>query len=176
MIKKLSKKGFTLTELMVVVLILGILAAFAIPQYLTSLEITRAREAIDLARQWQNARDIFYSENGYLPRQNNLNILGLVDPNSSNANSPTMFISYFFLDLRNSSGDNIDRLILKRNLSGSNTYVIYATDNDLFCCWQTEEPDKYKKLCQNLISNESDTTDFSYESKAYNCYTLGQSD
>jgi prepilin-type N-terminal cleavage/methylation domain-containing protein len=49
-------KGFTLIELMTVVMIVAILAAIAIPNYLVSVERTRATEGILLAKQVARAK------------------------------------------------------------------------------------------------------------------------
>lgn len=44
-----SKKGFTLIEILVVVVIVGILAAIALPRYQLAVETTRANERLQLA-------------------------------------------------------------------------------------------------------------------------------
>jgi type IV pilus assembly protein PilA len=61
------EKGFTLIELMVVVAILGILSAVALPSY--SFYITRAKlsEVLALAGQAKTSYSEFYQVNGEIP-------------------------------------------------------------------------------------------------------------
>ena len=47
MMKKLNKKGFTMAELLIVVAIIAVLVAIAIPIFTTQLE--KSRDAVDLA-------------------------------------------------------------------------------------------------------------------------------
>ena len=62
---KNSKKGFTLLELLVVVLIIGILAGIALPQYNKSVEKARLSEALLTANALQKAVDMCTLTNGY---------------------------------------------------------------------------------------------------------------
>lgn len=61
------KKGFTLIEIMIVIVILGILATFVSGNYITSLKKGRdARRKTDL-QQIQNALELYYEDQGFYP-------------------------------------------------------------------------------------------------------------
>ncbi|HID94425.1 MAG TPA: prepilin-type N-terminal cleavage/methylation domain-containing protein [Candidatus Latescibacteria bacterium] len=65
---KLSdRRGFTLIELMIVIIIVGILAAVAIPMYRGSTQRARASEAESALGTIRSALRVFYAEYGRYP-------------------------------------------------------------------------------------------------------------
>jgi type IV pilus assembly protein PilA len=68
-------KGFTLIELMIVIVIIGVLAAIAIPAYQNYTTRAQVSEALNMASAFKSELMAYYGESGNCP--NNLRDLGL---------------------------------------------------------------------------------------------------
>jgi type IV pilus assembly protein PilA len=66
MLKKVQQ-GFTLIELMIVVAIIGILAAIAIPAYQNYTIRSQVTEGLSLADGWKTAISEYFAQNGTFP-------------------------------------------------------------------------------------------------------------
>lgn len=61
------KQGFTLVELLVVVMIIGILSSIAIPSYISSIEKARATEAMNVIKNMNDAVYAYEAEHNACP-------------------------------------------------------------------------------------------------------------
>lgn len=79
------QKGFTLIELMIVVAIIGILAALAIPAYQDYTIKAKVAEGASMSGAAKTAVDIYFSENGTLFDANGASTLGISAPTAYSA-------------------------------------------------------------------------------------------
>ena len=154
--KKLNNKGFTLTELIVVVVLIGILTTFALPRYMINVEISKAKEATDFLRQWQAARTIAFAETETYMHVNasELENLGL----DNIWNDQQQLFSYFDCnhgdDITENSALHASRWCIRQDNNGF-PYTIIATESALYCCWNDTDNHRSGKICNNISSGNS---------------------
>jgi prepilin-type N-terminal cleavage/methylation domain-containing protein len=98
--------GFTLIEMLVVVLIIGILSSVALPQYKKAVQKARATEAIQAGKSWGVAQRVYELEYGHYT--SDLNELSVKIPD----------LKHFYMSVGSS-----DRVTFYPNF-GSNEYYL----------------------------------------------------
>ena len=72
-----NRKGFTLMEILIVVLIIGVLAAIALPQYQKAVLKSRFSALMPIAKSIANGNEIYYMEHGsYASNPADLDVTG----------------------------------------------------------------------------------------------------
>ncbi len=82
------QKGFTLIELMIVVAIIGILAAIAIPAYQDYTIRSKVTECINAAGVCKTSVAEYYQSKGVMP--NNATVAGCTDSPTANCDAPVV--------------------------------------------------------------------------------------
>lgn len=99
--KKKLQKGFTLIELMIVVAIIGVLSAIAIPAYQNYVKKSEAATGLSTVRSlvtnidmWEQANGSFPSDLGEIGASADMNSLGILSlsPAASGADSTVKFL------------------------------------------------------------------------------------
>jgi prepilin-type N-terminal cleavage/methylation domain-containing protein len=77
----MKKQGFTLLEILVVIIIIGILASLALPQYMKTTKKARTSEAVSNIGSIRGAEIRYYQEYDVLVTGSDLSGLDIEDPN-----------------------------------------------------------------------------------------------
>jgi len=121
--KNETRKGFTLVELAVVIVIIGVLAAFGVPRFLKSVERSKAAEAFQYLSALRAAEERYISKEGtYTATQSSLDI-SQVDPKYFDVGT--------IVPSTGSAGDSTWTLTLTRKSATSSygTYTVTFTQD-----------------------------------------------
>jgi prepilin-type N-terminal cleavage/methylation domain-containing protein len=157
----INKKAFTLIEMLVVVLIIGILAAIALPIYMTSLEKSRAFEA------FANGKAIYQATQ--IARLSGISPITVDDlditfkwENTTDSVCPRstcFFLTNFSYEF--SDDTLVVRRIFKTGASNPlQSYYFYFNGNGITCFART---DQAKKICIALGGKEEASSPGSYK-------------
>ncbi len=122
-----NEKGFTLVELMIVITILTILAAVAIPNFLKAREKARDDDSKSTLKTLKTAIDMYAAEKGNFP---------------ANISSPEELKKALGNDYWPNSiyiGLNSGNISDARTNSNGTTYIIISVGRDEKHCWQITE-------------------------------------
>ncbi len=140
-----SKKGFTLIEILVVVLIIGILAAIALPQYKKSVLKSGLAQAIITARDLHNDQEDYYLANGkYASSKAEL------DKEFTCPKNYTCEITNSKIEVYKSNNTHLS-IIYRHN----NTQHRLAGK---FYCWAYSSDSTAVSICKNLSKNSDTAT------------------
>jgi prepilin-type N-terminal cleavage/methylation domain-containing protein len=140
----MNKRGYTLMEILVVVIIIGILAAIGLPQYANVVEKQKATDAIYLLATIANSQERYYAVNeAYTTDYRDLDG-DWVDYNTKLSPTGAVYTDKFFTFTI--SGPDEERGKVTAQRRGSNTYKLERINaTGVICCKAIA--DEYTDIC-----------------------------
>ena len=137
-----NSQGFTLIEVLVVVLIVGILTSVALPQYQKAVEKSRAAEAMILAKALGEAEQVYYATyNRYATTIDELDLS--VPTSTKDWESILTFANYDY-----------HPVVYVRSANPSSQeetwYIYYTLTDDRLWCGARAVSEKNNKLCRSI--------------------------
>ncbi|MBO7237782.1 MAG: prepilin-type N-terminal cleavage/methylation domain-containing protein [Elusimicrobiaceae bacterium] len=144
----MKNRAFTLIELLIVVLIIGVLTAIALPKYQTAVDKSRYATLMPMAKSLASAQESFEMANGYYSED--LSKLDVQFPGNSSGYSGTLME-----DITATISDTADYDFVKMSKEGlNNNYILYLNKSGNYPneihCEALKNNNRAKRLCETL--------------------------
>jgi prepilin-type N-terminal cleavage/methylation domain-containing protein len=141
-----TQRGFTLIELLVAVLIIGILAAIALPQYEKAVEKSRSVEGLLNLQTIHKAQQLYKLMTGEDYQADTFDKLDIEIPGLLNETTRTKTTKFFRYVLSNNTANNAGTRFnyARRQNNEKLLYAFVENQKNWYCCWAEE---KFKKIC-----------------------------
>ncbi len=162
----MNKQGFTLTELLITVVIVGILVSIALPMYTRTIERSRATEAMSSIKAMNDSIYAFFIEREACPTRFSQLAITVEDVNEADNTDNVIDTKFFRFDLAGSPvavpGTDCNGILATRIHGGNYQYQIWnpytrgTTGNSLALqCAPTEgisgsDLEKSRAICESL--------------------------
>lgn len=152
----MCKKGFTLIEVLVVVVIIAVLAAIALPQYMRAVEQTRTAEVLSVIRSVANAEEYYFLKNGKYTSETKRFTIDLPVTSKYEVTIDNTDGNYNILGLHKEKGKTVQHFrFFMANING-------AKHEGEFLCLAPVDNEDAKTICENLGAQP--IGDYEYES------------
>ncbi len=150
--KKISK-GFTLIEMLVVVLIIGILSALALPRYQLAVDKTHFANLQSQVKAIRSSFDNYYLATGEYP--SSFDELDIDFSSSYTKTNPLHEQCYVFKDSYCCIGKHVTNYQNYNVVCGMNDYSFaYKYSVGKFTCVAANENNRAERLCNNISTNK----------------------
>lgn len=162
----MNKQGFTLTEVLTVVIIIGVLTSVAMPMYMRSVERARATEAMNAIKALNDSIYAYFADKDTCPTKMGQLVAALPQQGSVSgctAGDKVVCTNYFQIELDNSAasivpGTDCHGILATRKGGGGYSYKIWnpythgSTGKALAlqCAPLDESNEKSKAVCESL--------------------------
>lgn len=144
-------KGFTLMEMLVVSLVIGILAAIALPQYQIAVGVSKVSNVMSFAKVISDAQQRHYLANGSYTTSFDALDVSMPEGGTLSADGKTMTYKNFLCYLRD-AGDGSSVYCNVLSPVGINMEKYYRNPGGMFICWPktNDTTELTNRICQNV--------------------------